>query len=45
MSAIKNMNIPQLEHDLYHIIIDMFKPYYLFPDSDIMDEISVDAIY
>lgn len=45
MSAIKNMNMPQLEHDLYHIIIDMFKPYYLFPDSDIMDEISGDAIY
>jgi hypothetical protein len=49
MPVIKNIasntHIHHLEEDLFYITRDMFKPEYLFPDTDISDELSGDAIY
>lgn len=49
MPAIKNIasntHIHHLEEDLFYITRDMFRPEYLFPDTDVSDELAGDAIY
>jgi hypothetical protein len=49
MPAIKNIisntHLHHLEEDLFYITRDMFKSEFLFPDTEISDELAGDAIY
>jgi len=49
MPALKNIasntHLHNLEEDMFYITRDMFQTKYIFPDTDISDEIAGDAIY
>ena len=49
MPALKNIanntHLHNLEEDMFYLTRDMFQTKYIFPDTDISDEIAGDAIY
>lgn len=49
MPALKNIasntHLHNLEEDMFYITRDMFQTKYIFPDTNISDEIAGDAIY